>query len=497
MNFGWKGRAIAAVWTLIQCGCAGARESQVRDEFARARASRTHAEHKANGDHQKTRSPGAHGRSAHLERAARADLLRSSVAQRASEAKHQTLADYFQRALRDNPDLSASFERWQASVYRISRARRLPDPTISFGYFIRSIETRVGPQRARVSLQQAFPWPTKLTAGADAASAQARAMGRRFEAQALRITARVSVAYYDLWQLRATRSIHREHLLVLRGLSESVRARLATGAAMLADLQQIDLTAARLEDDIRSMDESELSAEQELRAALGARTDISLATTEEPRSARLPTESSQQLLALAHAHPAIDSYGHLAEVSLAQARSEQAERLPSFTLSADWVLTDKTTMPEVPDSGKDAVMVGAGVRVPLWQGSYRDSIQAAQAESRAQLAEQESQRLRTTVALTTTLSRLRDSARRVEFYRQTLVPQAEAVYQSVLGAYTVGRGTVVQTLLSQRDLLELRLELVRVRAEYARQWAQVEELVGRQLTPGEFASSSSTGETHD
>ena len=87
------------------------------------------------------------------------------------EALQSGLTGYVATALERHPQIRAAFERWRASVYRISEARRWPEPTISFRYFVRSVETRVGPQQARFGVQQAFPWPTKLTAGADAASA--------------------------------------------------------------------------------------------------------------------------------------------------------------------------------------------------------------------------------------------------------------------------------------------------------------------------------------
>jgi len=411
------------------------------------------------------------------------DALRSRV--------EAGLAGYLRIALERNPEIRAGFERWQASVNRISRSRRLPEPTIGFGYFVESVETRVGPQQARISLQQAFPWPTKLTAGTDAASAQARAMQRRFEAQALLVVQRVATAYWNLWQVRATKAIRREHLEVIRGLSASVRARISTGTAILADLQQIDLAAAGIEDNIRGMEEAERGAEAQLRAAIGVASAFPVPTPQEPGRADMPVASSAALASLIHTHPMVESLGFLAEASEATARAEGADKFPSFTVGTDWIITDEAATPGVKDSGQDAVIIGVGIRVPLWQGSYADSVAAAEADSRAQLAEQRALLDRVEAELTTTLANLRDATRRVEIYRGTLVPQAEAAYESVLGAYTVGRGTVAQLLLAQRDLLQQRIEFERARADHARTWARLEELVGRELarepkpSPGE------------
>lgn len=437
-------------------GCAGPYESAVHHDLTRARRAYSFAPSTAEGN-QAEREP--------------------------SSSAEARLSGYVRLALENNPGIRASFERWQASVHRVSRARRLPEPTVGFGYFVQSVETRVGPQQARISLQQAFPWPTHLSAEADAASAQARAMQRRFEAQTLSVAQRVEVAYWNLWQIRTTRAIHREHLDVIRGLSESVRGRMSTGAATLADLQQIDLAAARIEDNIRGMNEAERGAEALLRAAIGVAPRYSVPTPDEPGTAAIPADSPEALSSSARAHPMIDSRELLAEASEATARAEGAERFPSFTVGADWIITGDAAMPGVEGSGRDAVIVGAGIRLPLWQGSYSDSIEAAEAESRAHRAERRSLVDRAEAEVTSTLANLRDATRRVELYRVTLVPQAETAYESVLGSYTVGRGTVAQALLSQRDLLELRIELERARADHARTWARLEELVGHALTP--------------
>lgn len=451
--------------TGIQVGCVGKYEPAVRHDLSAVREDYALLPKEVPWDE----DPGG-------------DVLRSTV--------EAGLAGYLRLALERNPEIRAGFERWQASVLRISRSRRLPEPTIGFGYFVESVETRVGPQQARISLQQAFPWPTKLTAGADAASAQARAMQRRFEAQALLVVQRVATAYWNLWQVRATKAIRREHLEVTRDLSASVRALMSTGTAILADLQQIDLAAAGNEDNIYGMEEDERGAEAQLRAAIGVASAFPVPTPQGPGRIDMPVASSATLTSLVRAHPMVESLGFLAEASEATARAEGADRLPSFTLGTDWIITDEADTP-VKDSGKDAVIVGVGIRVPLWQGSYADSVAAAEADARAQLAEQSALLDRVEAELATTLANLRDATRRVEIYRGTLVPQAEAAYESVLGAYTVGRGTVAQLLLAQRDLLEQRIELERARADHARTWARLEELVGRELvrepepSPGE------------
>jgi outer membrane protein TolC len=275
--------------------------------------------------------------------------------------------------------------------------------------------------------------------------------------------------------------LHREHLDVLRGLSEAVRARLSIGAATLADQQQIDLAAARLEDRIAGMHEAERRAEAELRAAVGVALPSPVATSDSPPDATLPAESDEALHSAARAHPRIQSSAHRAVAQEHMADARAADGYPSFAIGADYILTGEARMPGVADSGKDAVLVGATIRVPLWQGNYSEDEAAARAQAGAERQMARSQENEARANLEMTLSRVRDAARRVRIYRDTLLPQADSAYQSVLGTYTTGRGSVAEVLLAQRDLLELRIEIEQARADHARAYAALEQITGRHV----------------
>lgn len=391
------------------------------------------------------------------------------------------LSEFIAHALRESPQLASEFENYRAEVHAISAHRRLPNPVLSFGYYLRSVETRVGPQQARVGLSFSFPWPSKLIAGTDAASAQARAAEQRFNALALDVAANVQTAYWQLWRVRKARLIHKEHLSLIESLAESVLARVATSQTNLAEQQQIGLSAARLEDEILGMNQEERSAEASLRAATSLAPDTPLATCTEPQHALPPAELEKELRQSLAQHPLLDALEERALAADATVRMKAAARLPSFTVGADWILTGDPDGTNPPDSGKDAVVLGGGIQIPLWQGSYGDDVKAAKARAKSARYRKRAQLDRAEAALTAVYSRTVDEARRVFFYQSTLIPQADAAYDSVLGAYTTGEATVAQTLLAQKDVLEIHVQVIEARATHASAWAQLENIVGREV----------------
>ena len=388
-----------------------------------------------------------------------------------------SLPGYIAYAMENNPQLAAQFERWRASVYRISTARRLPDPVISYAYYISQVETRVGPQRHRVSLKQTFPWPTRLSAGADAAAARATSQQEKFDAMAIQIAASVEQIYWQIWKTQESRKVQEAQQTVLSGLSESANAMLMTGRIDLSEQQQIDLAHARIDDSLSMLDEQLVQQRALLRGVISAPADMDIPVTSVPN---LEKESLDEtaLLSSVKKHPSLRAYDALAQSSALEAEKEETTRYPNFTLGVDWIETGEAQNPSTPDSGKDAFMAGIGVSIPLWQRNYQESVDAYRAEEKAYTADGEAAADRAVASFYQTLSQIRDAERRIGLYEHTLVPQAESVYESVLGAYASGRGNVASTLLAQQALLELRLQLINAETEYLIKIAALKNLVG-------------------
>ncbi len=394
------------------------------------------------------------------------------------------LVEYLAFALEHSPETRAAFEEWRAARLRISRPGRMPEPNISFGYYLRSVETRVGPQRYKLALSQTFPWPTKLGAAKDAAAERANAASLMVDANVLAVRSKVAAAYWTLWLIDEEHRLMTEHDAVLEALAGAVRGRLQTGSASLADLNQVDLNIARHHDHRERHKQAALKASARLRSALGAAfaTEV-LGAIDQPAEG-LPGNSDQELAASLAKHPRVERFSHLAASAEHQARAQSADRYPRLKLGINLIGTGEAEMPGVAESGKDALVVSAGLSMPIWFGSYSDAVQAAEASSRSHQAMGEASRRESEAMLAATLSDLRDADRRIQLNKGTLVPQAEATFLAVLGGYQTGRSTVASVIIAQRDLIQLQLEHARARAEHAKAWALLEFVVGMELEVG-------------
>lgn len=394
-----------------------------------------------------------------------------------------TLAEYLVFALRNSPETRAAFERWRSLRLGRSSAGRMPEPTISFGYYLRSVETKVGPQRYKIGVSQAFPWPGKLKSSENVVTEKAAAAALLVDAKVLEVKRKVAIAYWNLWLIGEQHKLKTEHDTILEALAGAVRGRLQVGSATLADLNQVDLNIARHHDHRGQHKEASIKASAILRSVIGTPRQRELLPAIDLPLSGVPKASASELLAMSRKHPMIETFSHLAASEEHRARAQRADRYPRFKVGLNLIGTGEASN-AVEDNGKDAVVISAGISLPLWNRSYGESADSAIAASKSHEAMLEAGIRQSEAMLESALSDVRNSQRKIELYEKTLLPQAESTFEAVLGGYQIGRSTVAAVIIAQRDLIELRLDRALAQAMRAKSWATLEFVVGQELKTG-------------
>jgi cobalt-zinc-cadmium efflux system outer membrane protein len=128
------------------------------------------------------------------------------------------LNEYLVEAAENNPGLRSSFNEYLSSLELVPQAGALPDPRVTFGYFIEPVETRVGPQQARISAAQMFPWFGTLGARKDAATEMAKSKYEIFEEAKSRLFYDVKSTYYNLYFTQQAKIITSDNINILNTL---------------------------------------------------------------------------------------------------------------------------------------------------------------------------------------------------------------------------------------------------------------------------------------
>lgn len=389
------------------------------------------------------------------------------------------LEDYLREAALHNPGLEAAFNEWKAALERVPQVKALPDPRFTYRYYIREVETRVGPQRHALGIAQVFPWFGKLSLRGDVAMEAAHAARQRYEARKLALFRQVKDAYAEYWYLSKAIEVVRENRDLMKYLESVARARFAVGAATHSDVIRAQVELGTLDDRLRTL--------QDLRGALEARLNALLdRPTLQPLPWPRPIEyepvaaTDEELLAgLAEANPELKALDHETAARQHVITLARKEYFPDVTLGMDYIETGPARMPGTRDSGKDPVSAMVSVNVPIWHGKYAAGVREAQAQHWAALKAKADRRNQLGADLTMIVYRLRDAERKTDLYGHTLVPKAQEALKTTETAFAAGRATFSDLVDAERVFLEFRLLTERARADHAQRLAELEALIGR------------------
>lgn len=380
------------------------------------------------------------------------------------------------RALERSPAARAALAEWEAANERVRASRRWPRPTLGYTALVRPVHTRAGPMRQKVSF--AWPLPRLAELGAQRSAAQARVVtvSHRFAAVALVVREEVMDAYWRLWGATRRAAILELQAELLTTVAEVLRGRLATGAATLAALQQIELRRARLGDALDSM----RAHAQHHQAHLAELVQLEgpVAVAENPPAIRWPEEPASALLEAASMRPRVAEALARASAFREEAAVHQARRRPRASVRMEWSEIGPAPTAGTPNAGDDALAIGVSLALPFDLGADRAAERAAEAEARAAEASGEQVALAARLQVLEALADVRNTARRARLHESTLEPQALAAYESA-NARMATEGDISLTLLALRELLEVRLGAVDALAEHALAWARLERAVGR------------------
>ena len=387
---------------------------------------------------------------------------------------------YVDYALRHHPTLRAEHAQWRAEAASARAVYDWPEPMLSYGLYIRHVETRVGPQRHRFGLEQPIPWPSKPAAASEAAAARANAQKARFDASMLMVRKQVADGYWHRWLLARKKYWKEQQLKLLDSLEATARARYEVGKSPQSDVQQISLSMTRLRDDIEQLARAQRAARARFIERLGLQNAESVPV--DPGRvpvARIPAADESELVEKAISHPELVAIEKTIEAAERRAKRAGLDAYPDFKVGVNYIETGEANNPDMPESGKDPIIAMVGVKIPLWFNQYSSEVESVRARSEAQKARLESARNDAAARVRELLAQIYDSARRIHLYENTLIPQAETTYDSVLGRYEVEETTIASVLMAERELLRLRLDLAAARARHARRWIALEQRLGQ------------------
>jgi len=280
---------------------------------------------------------------------------------------------YLMEAANNNPGLKSKFSEYMAALEKVPQVGALPDPQLTFGYFIQPVETRLGPQKFRISATQMFPWFGTLGAREDAATAMAKSKYETFEEARSRLYYDVKSTYYNLYFIHKAIQITQENLAILNTFRKLSLIKVEAGLASTVDVLRVEIEIADLENQLALLGDN-LTTQQ---TAFN-----NLLNVDQQRAVDLPGSLpgvEPELSYEAMLDSILNGNHQVLQLEFMEASYESQEIAarksgnPSIGLGIDYIAIGEGTgaMAGVSESGRDAIVFPMiGISVPLYRKKY-------------------------------------------------------------------------------------------------------------------------------
>jgi len=391
------------------------------------------------------------------------------------------LSDYLSYAAKNNPALEGAFNRWKAALERVIQVKTLPDPRFTYKYFIEKIETRSGPQRHSFMLAQQFPWFGKLKLRGDAAAREARAARQNYESAKLALFYRVKDAFYEYYYLERAINIVRQNRDLAKFFESVARTRYKVGAANHPDVIQAQVGWATLDDRLETLNTLREPIAARINAALNRPINEVVPWTKEAPHGPLDVSDTEILSWLEESNPELTALHYDIERRRLGIALADKNYYPDITVGLTYIDTGEARGSSVSTSGKDPLAASVSINLPIWRKKYDAGRKEALARYHSALSSRLDRINMLKSEARMTLYRVRDAERKINLYRDTLMPKALQAMKSTEGAYRAGKASFTALIDTQRICLAFQLACERALADHGQQAARLEMLIGKDM----------------
>lgn len=399
----------------------------------------------------------------------------------ASAQTTDPLDSYLKMAAQNNPELRATFNQYQAALERLPQAKALPDPNVMFSVFASPVETRVGAQRAGISIAQAFPWFGQLSDQEEAASQLAKARYEVFTDVKNKLFFDVSANYYDLYVLEASIRITRENVRLLESFRQLANVRLESNTGNAVDLLRVEMELEELNNQLLFLQDTRLPIQARFNELLNSQSQVEIILPDTLAPIAIRASKNILLDSIKAQNPMLKSFEH--EILALDAEKEVARKmgLPSFSLGLAYTNISPRADVSMPDNGKDALIFPqVGVRIPLYRNKYKSMVQEKEYLKTSVSDRKENKENQLETALEKSWRDYSDAARRVALYHR-LIRYANQALDILVTQYSTAGRDFEEILRMDRQLLRYELELERARTDQNTFVASINYLTGKQL----------------
>jgi outer membrane protein TolC len=391
-----------------------------------------------------------------------------------------TLDKLIEVALQNNLQIKAAKKDWEAALQKISQVKTLPDPVLSYAHFGQSIETRLGPQRNKISVSQQIPFFGKLGIKGEIAEKSAGVFEQQYNAVKADVVLRVKESYFSLFLIDRSIRIFQEEKAVFRRLSEIATKKYEMGQAGQQDSLKAQLEISKVTEKLLTLHQIRKAVIADLNSLLNRETDTPFGETGEFTLPEMEVSLEQLMDWAGKNRPELRRAQSVIQTNSENLKLAKKGYYPDFRIMLDYIDIGAGTTAQ-PEDGRNSWMASIGINIPIWQKKRR----AAEAEAAIRIKSSEDSHRdlvnKTFSQINALFFEVITAQEQIALYEFSLLPQAEQTLKASEVGYLAGKVDFLDLLDSERMILMIKNGYYKILAELGKSFARLERLVGKDL----------------
>jgi len=386
----------------------------------------------------------------------------------------QSLEEYWQAAAENNPALKAKFTQYLSALERVNQQSALPDPNLSFGYFISPVETRVGAQRFKLSLSQMFPWMGTTAARENLAVKMAEARFAEFEEAKNSLFLKILETWLQLSELNQEIGLKKENLRLLKTYEPIAKTKYESNLTSLADLIRIQIRIEEANTNLELLELKRKPLASDFNTYLNRPVDseINLGAN------LVMTSSTSNLDSALVNNPKIAANQNEIAGADVQIQLAELKRKPNIGVGLDYVMVSKRTDMTVPDNGKDVLMPMVTFSLPIF-GKKNKSLKK-EAELYKEGLQQQTEGIQNDIRNQWVKADYLQStaSRELELYKKEIT-STQSLLNVLTSEYSNNSSKFEELLQTLQQLLQLQIAQIKAGTKEYQAWLQKKYLTGK------------------
>jgi outer membrane protein TolC len=391
------------------------------------------------------------------------------------------LADLLQEAEKNNPQIEAARQGWQAAKQVPTQVSTLPDPQFTlqhlsvgsprpFAGYTNSDFAYIG-----LGVSQDIPYPGKLKLRGEIAKREADVSQQQIESVRRAVLSEVKAVYFQLAYLSKTLTILESDGELLKQVEQAADARYRSGMGTQQDVLQGQLQKTKLVREIAMHHLEVGKLEARLKQLLNRSQDSTDIEPSDLAESPLLQSYDELLSAALEQNPELAGAQKMIDKQSLQVDLAHKDFYPDFNVQYMWQRTD-------PSQFRAYYLLSFGVRVPIYRSrKQKPELAQAQTEELRARSEFEAQSQQIASELRAQYVITQQTSEILKIHREGLAPQARAEFQAGLASYQSNKQDFQAVLTAFLDVLRLDEEYWQSLADYETAIGRLEQITGLTL----------------